>query len=158
MKTSNGRERVRRAQIHPRLLADTAKRVRTVAAAKGSSQSSVIEAALASYLDDSAERAVILRRLDRLSRAIGKVNRDVSIVADALSIFIQVWLVQTSRIPDHERIKAEQNAERRFTHFKEQLAGRIATGRSFIGDLVREGRIVGDDAAGEADPSAGGGR
>jgi hypothetical protein len=158
MKTSNRKERIMRAQIHPRLPADVTKRVRTFAAAKGSSQSSVIEAALASYLDDSGERAVILRRLDRLSRAIRKVNRDVTIVADALSIFIQVWLVQTNRIPDHERVRAEQNAEKRFAHFKEQLAGRMATGRSFIGDLVREGRIAGDDVMDEPDPSAGGGR
>jgi len=144
-----------RAQIHPRLPADVTKRVRTFAAAKGSSQSSIIEAALANYLDDSGERAVILRRLDRLARAIRKVNRDVTIVAEVLSIFVQLWLAQTSRIPDHERIRAEQNAEKRFTHLKEQLAGRMATGRSFIADLVREGRIAPDDVANE--PSAGGG-
>jgi hypothetical protein len=151
------RERIVRAQIHPRLPAQVTKRVRSFAAAKGSSQSSVIEAALASYLDDSSERAVILRRLDRLARAIAKVNRDVTIVADALSIFVQVWLTQTNRLQDHERVKAEQNAERRFAVFKEQLAGRMATGRSFIADLVREGRIAAAEGADEPDTTAGDG-
>lgn len=154
---SHPRQHFQRSQVHPRLPADIAQRLRTFAAGKGSSQSSVIEAALASYLDDSGERAVILRRLDRHSRALGKVNRDVTIMADAFATFVQVWLAQTSRTPDHERVKAERAAERRFTQFKEHLAGRIAKGHSFIGDLIREGRITADDAMDDQAPTSGSG-
>jgi hypothetical protein len=141
MRIPGKKDRVPRAQIHPRLPAEITNRIRVFAASKGSSQSSVIEAALATYLDDSGERAVILRRLDRLAHAVRKIDRDVAIVADAFSVFVEIWLSHTTRIPDHERIKAEQTAQKRFLHFRELLGGRLATGRSFIADLVREGRV-----------------
>jgi len=154
MRVPGRKDRVPRAQIHPRLPADITKRIRVFAASKGSSQSSVIEAALATYLDDSGERAVILRRLDRLAHAVRKVDRDVAIVADAFSIFVEIWLSHTNRIPDHERIKAEQTAQKRFLHFRELLSGRLATGRSFIADLVRDGRAVNNDGE-ESRPASG---
>jgi hypothetical protein len=157
-KASASGDRVPRSQIHPHLPAEVVKRVRSFAASKGSSQSAIIEAALASYLDDSGERAVILRRLDRLARAIGTLDRDVTIVADALAVYVQLWLATTVRISDQERARAEQNAEKRFAVFKEHVSGRFSKGRSFIADLVREGRAAGlygsnDAADGEGDGS-----
>ena len=134
---SGPRQPVARSQIHPRLSADLGKRLRTFAAGKGSSQNSVVQAALVKYLDDANDGTLIMRRLDRLSRALGRVHRDVTVLADALAVYVQVWLAHTPRIPDSERAGAERVALARFAQFTEHVAARVASGKSAIADLAR---------------------
>ena len=131
------RRPVARSQIHPRLSADLGKRLRTFAAGKGSSQNSVVQAALVKYLDDANDGTLIIRRLDRLSRAVGRVHRDVTVLADALAVYVQVWLAHTPRIPDSERAGAERVALARFAQFTEHVAARVASGKSVMADLAR---------------------
>ena len=139
------RQRTPRAQIHPRLSADLGKRLRTFAAGKGSSQNSVVQAALVKYLDDANDGTLIIRRLDRLSRAVGRVHRDVTVLADALAVYVQVWLAHTPRIPDGERARAERVALARFAQFTEHVAARVASGKSVMADLAREKDAPDDD-------------
>ena len=130
--------RPRREQIHPHLPAELRKRLRTYAAGKGASQASVVQAALDKYLDGGIDANLILRRLDRLTRGLGAVHRDVRIVADAFAVFVQVWLAHTPRIPDGDKARAERAALARFAQFTEHVAMRVASGRSVLADLGRD--------------------
>jgi predicted transcriptional regulator len=132
------RERPKRAQVHPRLPEDLSKRLRTFAGGKGASQSSVIQLALTRYLDDANEAAVILRRVDRLARAVTRVHRDVVVVADALAVFVQIYLAHTPRIPDEGRAHAEEDALVRFDHFWKHVCAIAVSGRSVLDDIVRD--------------------
>ena len=131
------RQRPARSQIHPRLSADLGKRLRTFAAGKGSSQNSVVQAALVKYLDDANDGTLIIRRVDRLARAVGRVHRDVTVLADALAVYVQVWLAHTPRIADGDRPAAERVALARFAQFTEHVAARVASGKSVMTDLAR---------------------
>ena len=58
----------------------------------------IIEAALASFLSpDSAEQseAAIVRRLDRLTRSLERLERDQEITTEALALFVRFWLTTT---------------------------------------------------------------
>lgn len=59
------------------------------------SKSEIMVAALASYLSpDSAEatEAAVTRRLDRMSRQIERLERDVTISSEAVALFVRTWL------------------------------------------------------------------
>lgn len=125
-------------QIHPRLPRELVRRMRGYASGKGASQSAVIQTALEKYLADATDATMIARRLDRVSRAMTGVRRDVGVLADAIGVYVQVWLAHTPRIADAERPGAEKAALARFAQFTEHVATRFATGQSFMSDLVRD--------------------
>ena len=128
-------------QIHPRLPRELVRRTRGYASGKGASQSAVIQAALDKYLGDANDGTVIVRRLDRVSRAVVGLRRDVGVVAEALGVFVQVWLAHTPRIADADRASAEKAALARFAQFTEHVAVRFASGQSFMSELVRDDEL-----------------
>ncbi len=134
-----------RKQIHPRLPLELGRRLRTFATGRRASQNSVVLAALTKYLEDANDGALIIRRLDRLSRAVSRLHRDVTVVADALAVYVQVWLAHTPRIADHQKARAEREALTRFASFTDHVAARVASGRSVMAELVRESDDPGDE-------------
>jgi predicted DNA-binding protein len=135
----------RRIQVHTRLPTDLSERLRTFASGKGSSQNSILQKALKRYLDDNLDGPLILRRLDRLSRAVTRVHRDVTVVADALAIFVQIYLAHTPRLLESDKPSAEKAALERFAQFTEHVSAKVASGRSVIKTLVREAATEPDD-------------
>ena len=79
------------------------KRLDELAARRGLSKSTIVEAALASFLSpDAADQreASITRRLDKMTRAIERLERDVSIGNEAQALYIRAWLMATPPLPD----------------------------------------------------------
>src|SRR5260370_30929644 len=80
------------------------KQVEALALRRNVSKSAVIEAAVASFLsEDSAERleAVFARRMDRLGRQIGRMDQDLALLAQTVSLFIRLLLTITPPLPPH---------------------------------------------------------
>jgi hypothetical protein len=127
-----------RQQIHPYVPPELRKRLRIFAGRKGVSESAVAQTALLRYLDDSNEGPQIMRRLDRVNRQVARVHRDVDILAEAFSVFVQLWLAHTPRLPESEMAAAERSALSRFSQFLDHLAAKVATGRSFLDDIAPE--------------------
>ena len=78
-----------------RQLADYAGRKRV-------SQASVVEAAIASFLSpDGSERmeAAFSRRLDRISRQIGKLDYHIEVGNEAFALYLRRWLAVTPAMP-----------------------------------------------------------
>lgn len=113
-----------RVRIQPYIPAHLAKQLRVYAAAQGSSESSVVHAALNEYLDrDRNERDLLMRRLDRNTVGISEVRRDVAIVAEALGTFARAWFA-VAAIPGATGDAEARRRQARGAY--EQLVQRVA--------------------------------
>jgi predicted transcriptional regulator len=121
-----------RDQIFPYLTPALRKRLRLYASRRGSTESSVVERALVDYFDgDVTDRALILRRLDRQTRGLATLQRDVELLAQGFGVFVQLWFAHTARIADDSRAAAEKEALRRYSQFLDHVVSEIASGRRF---------------------------
>ena len=102
------------------------------------SRSSIVEAAVASFLSpDGADRteAAFTRRLDRLSRQIQRLERDLSISTETLALFVRFWLSVTPQLSPDAQAAAQAKGRERFEGFVEALGRRLAQGRSLLRDI-----------------------
>jgi hypothetical protein len=107
-----------------------AKRLDELAAKKGVSKSSIVAAALASWLSPDAgdqREAAIAKRLDRLSRQI-----------ETLALFIRYFLTISTPVPEAHKDAARAQGKARFEQFVEQLGRHLLRGRSLVRDVVEE--------------------
>lgn len=105
------------------------------------SRSSIVEAAVTSFLSpDGADRteAAFTRRLDRLSRQIQRLERDLSITTETLALFVRFWLTVTPQLPADAQASAQAKGRERFEAFVEALGRRLAQGRKLLHDVPRD--------------------
>ena len=118
------------------------------AARAGSSKSGMVEAALVSFFSpDGGDRreAAMARRLDRLTRQYGRLERNQQITLETLALFVRHHLTATAPLPPSEQAAALAKGEERFTRFIEQLGRELAGGRSLVRDVVDEVLPTADD-------------
>lgn len=114
------------------------KRLDYLAARRGLSKSTIVEAALASFLSpDAADQreAAITRRLDKMTRAIERLERDVSIGNEAQALYIRAWLAATPPLSEGAQAAAQAKARERYESFVEALGRRLAKGQRFSKEL-----------------------
>ena len=102
-----------------------AKRLDELAAKKGVSKSSIVAAALASWLSpDAADQreAAIAKRLDRLSRQAERMERDQNIAIETLALFIRYYLTVSTPIPEAHQDAARAQAKRASSSSPSSLA------------------------------------
>jgi hypothetical protein len=98
----------------------------------------VAEAAIASFLTpDSAQReaAAAIRRLDGLSRAADRLERDVGIAIEMQALFLKYWLTATPALPEAARAGAQAMGSKRFETFVASLGRRLNSGTRFTREL-----------------------
>jgi predicted transcriptional regulator len=113
-------------------------RVEDLAARKGLTKSTIIEAAVASFLSPDAEdrrEAAFTRRLDRLTRQVERLERDVMISAEALALFVRFWLTITPSLPESAQAAAKAKGTERYQGFVETLGRRVAKGQSVLREI-----------------------
>lgn len=115
------------------------------------SRSAIVEAAVASFLSpDGADKreAAFARRLDRLSRQVQRLERDLGVTAETLALFVRFWLTITPPLPNDAQASAQAKGRERYEGFIETLGRRLQKGQSFLKEIP-------DDVAGvEQDRSA----
>lgn len=139
-----------------------AKRLDELAAKKGVSKSSIVAAALASWLSPDAgdqREAAIAKRLDRLTRQFEKLERDQNIEIETLALFVRYYLTVSTPVPEAHQEAARAQGRARFEQFVEQLGRHLMRGRSLVRDVVEEltpdvGRLDGAAALAEAQERA----
>jgi predicted transcriptional regulator len=117
---------------------DMMARLAELADRKCQPKSLIAEAAITSFLtSDDADRreAVVTRRLDLLTRQGERLERDVSIVAETLALFIRFWLTVTPPLPQNAQVAAQAKGRERFESFLETLGSRLAKGRSVLHEV-----------------------
>ena len=118
-----------------------AKRLDELATKKGVSKSSIVAAALASWLSPDAgdqREAAIAKRLDRLSRQFEKLERDQNIEIEALALFVRYFLTVSTPVPEAHQDAARAQGKARFAQFVEQLGRHLLRGRSLVRDVIEE--------------------
>jgi len=116
-------------------------RIDHLAAMKGVGRSAVVTAALIAYLSpEGIERceAVTARRLERLARQLGRLERGQTLLIETLAFFVRDYLADRAPVlePDAQADRARGRA--RFGRFIEQLARHLQRDGSFIRELEQE--------------------
>jgi hypothetical protein len=123
-----------------------------LAGEKSQPKSVIAEAAIGSFVTpDDADRseAALVRRLDLLSRQGERLERDLSITAETMALFIKFWLTVTPPLPESAQAAAQAKARDRFESFLEALGRRLSRGPSFLRELSID-RVNGSANASEA--------
>jgi DNA-binding transcriptional MocR family regulator len=129
---------------------DMLRQIADLADRKKISRSAIVEAAVASFLSpDGADKreAALTRRLDRMTRQIQRIERDLGITAETLALFVRFWLSVTPPLTGEAQAAAQAKGRERYDGFIETLGRRLQKGQSFL-------REIPDDIAGDDQPPA----
>lgn len=117
------------------------KQIADLAERKRLSRSTIVEAAVASFLSpDGTDRreAAFARRLDRLSRQVQRLERNVGVSAEALALFIRFWLTITPPLPNDAQAAAQIKGRERYEGFIEALGRRLQKGQSLLQEIPED--------------------
>jgi hypothetical protein len=106
---------------------------------KTKNKSKLTETALSQLLFPKAEDqldAAMPRRLDRLTRDVGVINRHQQIVIESLGLFIRHYLITSLPLPPSEQQAAQAIGHQRFQRFIEQLGRRLASTTTFANEIT----------------------
>jgi predicted transcriptional regulator len=132
---------VSRTRLNIFLEPDHAKRLEELATLKGLSKSSIIAAALSSFLSpDSGDRreAAIAKRLDRLSNQFSKLERDQNVLIETLALYVRYFLTVSTPVPESHLEAARAQGRVRFEQFIAQLGRHLLKGRSLVKEVHEE--------------------
>jgi hypothetical protein len=133
-----------RVRLLPYVQAEVAERLDKFCAASNATESAVVGAAIRQYIDGTSDAALLLRRLDRLGRALTRSQRDVELLSEAFAVFMRLWFAHMPSIPEEEKKAARSTAESRYRQFVEHVVEQFSGGRRFLDDLPRE--LIANDA------------
>jgi predicted DNA-binding protein len=105
------------------------------------SKSEIVQAAVASYLSpdsDEAAEAAVVRRLDRVGRALERLERDVTISNEAIGLFVKAWLTATPSLSAGDQKAQSAKGQERYVGFLDALARRLASGRLLRSEVLTE--------------------
>ena len=128
-----------RSRLNLYLQPTHAKRLGELAAMRGLSKSSIVAAALASFLSpDGADQreAVIARRLERLTHQLDLLERDQTILIEAVALFIRHYLTVSTPVPPEHQEAVRALGRARFEQFVEQLGRHVHRGHSLARRLT----------------------
>jgi hypothetical protein len=131
---------IRRGRIRLQSYVDPAlaERLDRFCAAMGVSESAIVKSSLSQYLDGTSDATLLLRRLDRLGRAVARSQRDLELLSEAFAVFIRLWFAHTPSLPEDGKRAARMTAESRYKQFVEHVAEQFSGGRRFLDDLPHE--------------------
>lgn len=130
-----------RARLNIFIEPEHAKRLEDLAAHRGVSKSSVIAAALASFLspDGGDQReAAMAKRLDRLSRQFDRLERDQNILIETLALYVRYYLTVSIAVPETQQDAARAQGRARYAQFIEQLGRHLQRGRSLVREVKED--------------------
>ena len=130
-----------RARLNLFIQPEHAKRLNELAIKKGVSKSSIIAAALASWLSPDAgdqRETAIAKRLDRLSRQFERLERDQNILIETMALYVRYYLTVSTPVPEAHQDAVRAQGKLRFAQFVEQLGRHLQRGRSLVRDVQEE--------------------
>lgn len=134
-----------RDRLNLTLPVELLEKIKDLSDRKNISRSAIVEAAVASFLSpDHADQreAAYARRMDRLSRQVQRIERDLGVTAETVALFVRFWLMVTPPLPNDAQSASQIKGRERYEGFIETLGMRLQKGQSFL-------REIPDDIAGE---------
>ena len=105
----------------------------------GVTKASIVEAAIVELLnpkEDSQYNAALIKRLDKLTRAMERLADDVSAQTETLALYILYYLCITPPLPEQNRAAAEALGQKRFERFISQVGDRLMGQERFTDTLL----------------------
>ncbi len=105
---------------------------------KRTTQASIVETAIASFLSpDGSERmeAAVTRRLDRLTKQNERLEFQIEVTNEALALFVRFWLTANPSLPDAALAAAQAQGRERFESFVEALSRKLESGQRMTEEL-----------------------
>jgi hypothetical protein len=117
------------------------RRLAELAERKKKSMSLVAETAIISLLtpdEDDRREAAVVRRLDRLTRQVERLERDLVVSVEATALFIRYWLMVTPSVPNDFQAIAQAKGRERFASFLQMLGQRLASGQRAFQEIAAD--------------------
>jgi hypothetical protein len=130
-------DKVRHQLFLPKPLSD---RLEALAAKPGASKSAILTDAVTAWLNrrgasELEDRFAI--RLDRMTRAVGRVERDTHVTLETLALFIRFELSIQAPLAENDQA-GRALAAKRFEAFVQQVGRHVAAGRRSLGSLPEQ--------------------
>ncbi len=128
-----------KARISVYLSDNVAQRLALASHRPGANKSAIVDAALDRFLNperDPAGDAALVRRLDRMSRQLDRVDRDLSITAETVALYVRYYLTITPPLPSVDQDAARALGRERFEMFVAQVGKRVASGGRLVADVM----------------------
>lgn len=132
-------DKVRHQLFLPRPLSD---RLETLASKPGATKSAILTDAVAAWLDRRDRSELEERfglRLDRMSRGLGRIERDTHVVLESLAVFIHHELSIHAPLAENDQA-GRALARKRFEAFIHEVGLRIAAGKRILDTPAERGR------------------
>jgi len=128
--------KVRRVRVGTRLSVELRARLTKYCAASGISERTIIEDALRKYLDATDDTALLMRRFDRVDRALARDHRDLELLSEAFGRYMRLWfLTHAPNTAEAGKAAARGAAETQYRQFAQHLGEHFKQGHRFIDDL-----------------------
>lgn len=125
-------EKVRHQLFLPKPLSD---RLEALAAKPGASKSAILADAVAAWLNRRGASELDDRfslRLDRMTTALGRIERDGHVLIETLALFVRYELAIHAPLAENDQA-GRALARERFEAFVQQVGRQLAGGRRTIG-------------------------
>ncbi len=131
-------EKIRHQLFLPKPVSD---RLEALAARPGASKSAILVDAVTAWLNRRGASELEDRfalRLDRLTQAIGRVDRDTYVILETLALFIRFELAIQTPLAENDQAGRALGAKR-FEAFVTQVGRQVSTGRRTVAGSSRNG-------------------
>jgi hypothetical protein len=141
---------VDRVRIQPYIPKAFGRRLREQCVVSNSTESAYVTMALQQTIDGVSDWTLLLKRLDRIGRALERLQRSVDFLGEAFAAYLLSWFAHTPVVvgDSDRKAAARASAEARYKDLMRFVVRRFTGGHRFIDDLPRES--IGDDAELEA--------
>ncbi|WP_183112711.1 CopG family transcriptional regulator [Sphingomonas sp. So64.6b] len=116
---------------------DLSDALEALASGPGANKSRLVNDAVAAWLARRGTREIddLLKvRLDRVSREIGLVRRDIDVVLESLALFVRYQLLVTAPLPEADSAALAIGLDR-FEKFVGQVGRQLAAGKRTLGAI-----------------------
>ena len=140
-------------RIQPYISPENFHWLKAMAKRPGLSESTIIDGAVTAYRageSDNKREAAINRRLDRLTRQFGRIERDNLVLAETLATFVHYFLTVTPPVPANQVEAARAKGDMRFDLFVSQIAEALRSGQRILQNAVED--VTADAASLEREP------
>jgi len=128
-----------RVQINPRISRDNRNKLRLHVIARGdTTEGAIVDAALTAYFESAYDSVRIQRRLDRLTRQSGRLERNLGFLSELVAAYIKLWLGHTPELPESAKPAAERAAKPRYERLLDYVGEHLAGGRTALAQAFSE--------------------
>ena len=117
------------------------------AAERNKPRSLIVEASIRAFLtpDDADRReAALVKRLDRIVRALERLDRNDGVAIETVAMFVRYWLTVTPSLPEQTTASARQKGADRYGQFVAALGRRLANGPTLLKEVALDVTNVGE--------------